>query len=207
MRPTLDHVFVFVPADGRAPAAAAAMGLRRTHARVHRGQGTANACYGFDDAFLELLWRHDATELGSPAVARTGLEPRSRWVETGACPFGLCFRTARAPVPTWEYTVPFPPGMSVEMAETSTDPAQPVLFFVRDRGAPTPAGRQPLGATMRATRLQMLGDPAPEIRALLEAAGVALAHGAPRLDLAVGGASEVGVRNLPGTPVWLTLHP
>jgi hypothetical protein len=198
----LDHLFVMVPPDGRAVAAAEAAGLVETHARVHRGQGTANACYGFDNAYLELLWRHDERELASAAVGRTGLEPRSRWWETHACPFGLCFSSA-APIPTWTYDVPFPPGMSAEMSETTADPTQPLLFFMSARGAAPPRGRQPLGASIRVTELQMTATCHPQVRLALEHAGIRVTAGPPLATIEVAGAtSGVDLRHA-GAPVLL----
>jgi len=37
----------------------------------HQGQGTANACAFFDNAYLELLWRHDDDDLQSEVVRPT----------------------------------------------------------------------------------------------------------------------------------------
>lgn len=53
----LDHFFVFTPlCGGSLRARLAALGLTETYQRVHPGQATANVCFVFDDAYLELLW-------------------------------------------------------------------------------------------------------------------------------------------------------
>jgi hypothetical protein len=38
---------------------------------IHPGQGTANACFFFENAYLEVLWRHDDSELSSAVVRPT----------------------------------------------------------------------------------------------------------------------------------------
>ena len=130
----LDHVFVFVEDGAAAVAAVEAAGLRVTHRRRHHRQGTENACFGFGAVFVELLWVVDPAEVQSPAVERTGLWGRSQWVRTGACPFGVCVR-GTLPGPTWTYAVPFPPGMSVEMAADSARAGHPLRFAFGAPGA------------------------------------------------------------------------
>jgi len=75
----LDHIFFFVRPGGREAGALARAGLREAYRRRHPGQGTANVCYAFDNAFLELLWVEDWDEINSPAVARTKLAERAEW--------------------------------------------------------------------------------------------------------------------------------
>jgi hypothetical protein len=127
----LDHVFVFVePGGGAARSRLEASGLRPTYERRHEGQGTANVCYAFDNAYLELLWVDDAPRLAGPAFRRTGLWPRAEWRTTGACPFGICVRSEPAfPFPGWLWSPPYlPPGLYVEVAQASADPDVPFLF-------------------------------------------------------------------------------
>lgn len=129
----IDHVFVFTqPEAVQEIERLNAAGLVQSNRRRHVGQGTANACYCFDNAYLELLWAVDATELAAPAVARTRLSERSRWRKTGASPFGLAVRPkdgGTTPFETWPYKAPFlPAGLSLPVAVASDDPAQPMLF-------------------------------------------------------------------------------
>lgn len=143
----LDHVFVFVPpgaADARR--ALAALGLRKSFARDHPGQGTSNLCYCFDNAYLELLWLRDRAEAERPPVARTRLSERARWRETGASPFGIALRAAAAggaasggglPFESYHYAAPFlPPGVAIPVARCSDDPRQPFLFRSPGRERP-----------------------------------------------------------------------
>lgn len=129
----IDHVFVFTePAAVQEIERLNAAGLVQSNRRRHVGQGTANACYCFDNAYLELLWAVDDAELAAPAVARTRLGERSRWPKTGASPFGLAVRRkdgGTLPFETWPYEAPFlPAGLSLPVAVASDDPAQPMLF-------------------------------------------------------------------------------
>lgn len=129
----LCHIFVFVPPGAPDAATLERAGLRESYRREHPGQGTANVCYAFDNAYLELLWVTNAAELRSPAVAPTRLAERADWRQTGACPFGIALRTepADAPLPLecWDYSAPFfPPGMAIPVTGSSTDPRQPFLF-------------------------------------------------------------------------------
>ena len=87
----LDHVFICAPSGRSDVEAFASFGLVPLEG-IHPGQGTANACFFFENAYLEILWRHDDRELTSAAVQPTGLWERVRWKETGACPFGIAVR-------------------------------------------------------------------------------------------------------------------
>lgn len=124
----LCHIFVFVDDRAAAMAALKSCGLIESFRRTHPGQGTANIAACFDNAYLEVLWPEDQAELVSTPVARTRLSERSRWRETGACPFGIGLR-GRLPFPSWDYRPPFlPEGMSLSVALASDDPRQPFLF-------------------------------------------------------------------------------
>ena len=58
----LDHIFFFVGPDAPEIARMADLGFAETYRRVHRGQGTQNVCYAFDNLYLELLWIRDVDE-------------------------------------------------------------------------------------------------------------------------------------------------
>lgn len=136
MGTSLCHVFVFVDDLAAALAALDACGLAESFRRTHTGQGTANICACFDNAYLELLWAEDQTALASVSVARTRLAERSRWRENGASPFGIGLR-GRIPFPTWEYRPPYlSDGVTIPVALGSEDPRQPFLFRSPDGARP-----------------------------------------------------------------------
>lgn len=148
----LDHILVFVDPAGPEPAALAALGLRESFRRAHPGQGTANACYCFDNAYLELLWLTDSAEAGGTAAARLQLAARAGWRWSGASPFGIALRGGTAdtpPFPAWDYRPPYlPEGQSIPVAVFSDDPSQPLVFRSPGDSRPDawPAARWPGGS-------------------------------------------------------------
>lgn len=129
--PPLDlcHLFVFTHPGAPEAAALDRQGLTPTYRRRHPGQGTANLCYCFDNAYLELLWVEDQAELASCALSRCGWAERTDWRNSGANPFGIGVRTPVPPFPAWDYRPGYlPPGLSVPVATASDDPAVPFLF-------------------------------------------------------------------------------
>ncbi|MGK4001439.1 VOC family protein [Sorangium sp. So ce1036] len=137
----LDHLFVLVERGAPERVALESAGLRESFRRSHPGQGTANVCFCFDNAYLELLWVEARDELASPLVARTRLAARAAWRRTGASPFGVAVRSAPpgAPLPfaTWDYRPPYvPEGVAIDVALASADLRQPFLF--RPPGARRP---------------------------------------------------------------------
>jgi hypothetical protein len=134
----IDHVFFFVERGGPEFARLSALGIVETYRRAHPGQGTANACFCFENMFLELLWIEAPLDALAPAIARTQLEPRSNWRKIGSCPFGIAWRAqGRLDIPTWAYTPPYlPTGVAIEVAEDSDDPRQPMLFTFPGSTAP-----------------------------------------------------------------------
>lgn len=127
----VDHLFLLIEPDGPEIEALRHLGLTETYRRAHPGQGTANACFAFDNLYLELLWLTSEPEARSAPVARTRLWERSRWKQERVCPFGIAVRgdLAGAGVPTWDYRPPYlPEGMAIPVARASDDPALPMVF-------------------------------------------------------------------------------
>jgi hypothetical protein len=126
----IDHLFLFVDPDGAAIRSLEQAGLVESYRRGHPGQGTANVCYCFDNAYVELLWVTDLGELNSPGTARTRLAQRADWRRNGSCPFGIALRgDSPLPFETWDYRPLYlPPGMAIPVALSSEDPRQPLMF-------------------------------------------------------------------------------
>ena len=127
----LDHVFVCTPKLDEHAAFLGEAGFRCGVRSTHTGQGTANAVFCFDNAYLELLGAWDDVELESPVVAPIGLRERIKWRETGACPFGVAFRTTGVLDPVaWEYPAPFLPDGAVNpIIIPAGNYQEPLLFF------------------------------------------------------------------------------
>jgi len=172
----LDHLFLFISPEGPEPEALTALGLRESFRRAHPGQGTANLCYCFDNAYLELLWLSNEAEARSPVVARTGLAERAGWRKNGACPFGLALRGEALPCPAWDYRPAYlPEGVSIPVAAFSDDLVQPLVFLSPGRHRPDQwedgrAGRRQQAAGLKEIAaveliLPQTADPSPELEA------------------------------------------
>jgi hypothetical protein len=133
----LDHVFVFIDPRSTAIADLEAKGLTVTYRRDHLGQGTANACFVFDNAFLELLWLTNEAEVRSPVISRTKLWERSQWQTMGSCPYGLAWRGDVPAIETWPFCPPYlPDGIHIPVATASDDSRLPMMFTFLGSTAP-----------------------------------------------------------------------
>jgi hypothetical protein len=125
-------------------------GLQFSRHGIHRGQGTAGSYAFFDNAYLELLSRHDDAELQSEVVGPVGLWQRVRWRETGASPFGVALRpdNSEMPVETWPYEAPFlPAGANIPIVTPRFRWQEPLTFISLMSQAPEalpPERRPPL---------------------------------------------------------------
>lgn len=166
----LDHLFVFVdPAEtmagGGISGRLTALGLEPSFMRRHPGQGTANLCYAFDNAYLELLYVADADELKASPLARAGFPARAAWRQTGASPFGIASRGDGLSGEAWSYRNPgFPPGLSIAVSEESDDAAMPFIFSSPGKAPPSQwtdgrAGRRQMAAGFSSLTIERLKLP------------------------------------------------
>ena len=153
----IDHLFLFIQADGPEIETLKRLGLTETYRRAHPGQGTANVCFAFDNLFLELLWLTSEADARSPVIARTRLWERSQWSEMGSCPFGIAVRgdLADAGVPGWDYRPPYlsqvlPAGAGMAVAAASDDPSFPMVFVSPGKSPPTQWSPERRGSLQRA---------------------------------------------------------
>lgn len=139
--PALDHVFVFCRPGAPEAARLEAAGLRAGRERQHEGQGTANKCFFFANAMLELIWIEDEAEARSELVRPLGLWERANWRQTGASPFGFCLRLrpgVEMPVPTWDYRPPYlPEGAAIQIVRDQ-QLQQPLVFAIAAKWEPPP---------------------------------------------------------------------
>lgn len=132
----LDHVFVLCSRGAPEAEALTRFGIREGSGNTHPGQGTACRRFFFRDAYLELLWVHDAAEALGPVSLPTRLFERWSARGTGASPFGVVLRSAgpgpaEPPFPTWPYRPSYlPPGLAIDVA-VGTSLAEPELFYFR----------------------------------------------------------------------------
>jgi hypothetical protein len=146
-----DHLFICTSIDAPAAEPLVAFGLTEGEANVHPGQGTACRRFFFRNAYLELLWVQDPGEAQSDLARPTHLWERWSGRDTGACPFGLCFRPAadhvgKSPFSTWEYRPPYlPESLSLAVgtnAAALTEPFLCYLAFARRPDSTPPARLQ-----------------------------------------------------------------
>lgn len=129
----IDHIFIFTNDNGKVADELAAFGLQEGSNRIHKGQGTRNRKFYFENFFLEILWVHDEAELNSFPVRETGLWERANHRITHFSPFGLClvntpetesiFGNALHYQPAY-----FPEGLYIDVLANNNDPDLPWAF-------------------------------------------------------------------------------
>ena len=206
----IDHIIVCAPGGRRDSACLIERGFQCGAERVHVGQGTANACFYFDNAYLELLWLNEEAETRSPVVAPLSLWERTQWRDTGACPFGVALRSTNAasnwPGATWNYHAPyFSSGASIPIVTPRHEWTAPLVFlmsgFALGPPAELPIEHRPI-LIHRGRRYRVIGveismphlELPPEFRIIDELAPVKFAAGADyHLTLRLGstGIAEV----------------
>lgn len=191
----LDHVFLFIDDLRVAEALGQSLGLVETYRRVHAGQGTANICYCFENAFLELLVLTDADEASSAAIARTGLLQRADWRELRTCPLGIAWRLdhqeAPPAFPTWPFRPPYLPATrAIPVAVESDNLAAPLLFQSPGTEAPAAWAPERRGTLQTAAGLRRIVQvllsspkgfrPGPTLTGVLAATGGLIEEGRGR---------------------------
>lgn len=129
----IDHVFMLIEPTGNHVERLDSLGLKETYRRQHKGQGTQNVCFCFDNLFFELLWINDVDEVRSQQIARTKLYERSLWRTDSTNPFGVAWRgrgdDTVVPLATWTFFPPYlPGGAGIEVSIDSDDARQPLMF-------------------------------------------------------------------------------
>jgi Glyoxalase-like domain len=149
----LDHIFICTKRDAPEAAQLAALGLTEGRSGIHQGQGTANRCFVFHNAYLELIWVHDETEARSPLTERTRLFERWKGRTNVTCPFGICLRPMHSPDATdalhtsalphekpfagWDYLPQYvPASRPIHIGANSNQLDEPMLFFIETATRP-----------------------------------------------------------------------
>lgn len=149
----VDHIFIAVQANAPEAELLKDFGLTEASPNQHKGQGTANRRFFFENMFLELLFLTDAAEANSNLTKPTQLFERLSCNALDYSPFGICFRPKiknsliSTIFSTWEYKPLYlPEHLSILMV--SNNPlAEPMWFILPFGIAPidTPMERrQPL---------------------------------------------------------------
>ena len=164
--PELDHVFL--PATAKQAQLLSDFGLSEAYRREHAGQGTANVCFCFANAFLELLYITDSDAVQQPTVAPLRLFERLSGAPA-TCPFGICLRSADGGPVFDDYAYPLdglPPGARVDIAQAGAEEPLWFSFAPSMRPDQRPAASRPplthrvgLGSITRVTLASPAGPP------------------------------------------------
>ena len=135
----VDHIFICTGESGKVADALVSFGLLEGSSRVHKGQGTRNRKFYFDNFFLEILWVHDESEIKSEATNVMGLWQRTEHAQTGFSPFGLCLVNtdetealfAKALKHQTDY---FPKGMLIDIIKNDQQGDLPWTFRLPFKG-------------------------------------------------------------------------
>lgn len=117
----------------------AEFGLVEGSRRTHKGQGTTNRKFYFDNFFLEILWVINEEEINQSPALETQLGQRANFEQNGFSRFGLClvnteetdqlFKKAEVYQPHY-----FPPGMAIDFLSNTDHPKLPWTFRLPYRG-------------------------------------------------------------------------
>ncbi|MCU0543646.1 MAG: VOC family protein [Oscillatoriaceae cyanobacterium Prado104] len=179
-----DHLFILTDIGAAVADRLSSFGLVEGSSRIHRGQGTANRCFFFHNAMLELLWVCDPQEAQSELIYLTRLWERSTDRNNGACPFGICLRPTKTAGDTiafssWEYRPPYlPENVNISVGTNSDVLTEPMLFQIPWGKRPDsyPAEKlQPLSHPVgfrEITRVELVSpaanNPSPELRSVID---------------------------------------
>ena len=138
----LDHIFIMVSKGAPEAQQLIDFGLTEGPNRVHKGQGTQNRCFFFNNVMIELLWVYNEQDAQNEITTPTTLWSRWQYRNTTASAFGLCIRSSNkedniAPFKSWKYQPElFPKPMYVSIADSVSNLKEPLIFF-------SPMGHRP----------------------------------------------------------------
>lgn len=126
----IDHIFIFTNTNGKIVDELISFGLTANESRVHKGQGTVNRTFSFENFFLEIVWVYDEQEIKSDSVKPSGLWQRAEYSVNAYAPFGLIIVNSEASDHLFENAYKyqpeyFPEGMAFEILKNDTQPDLP----------------------------------------------------------------------------------
>jgi hypothetical protein len=155
-----------------------AAGFAEGSPNIHAGQGTACRRFFFANGMVELLYVVDLDITRTGIAKRTCLAERWTGQDSGASPFGLCFRPVSGanvapPFPTWTYGPRYLPGEvpAYEISQRCNQLAEPFIFYMPTFSSPDrypPERSQPLEHPCGARKITSIllespSGPAPEL--------------------------------------------
>lgn len=157
----IDHVFMFIEKKSDALDRIKILGLTETYRRRHTGQGTANACYAFNNMFLEFIWLENEDEIRSDQIKDTGLFERSQWTSSNSCPFGIAYRDSEGnlelEVEHWDFKPTYlPKDNTIRVTDDSKNPIHPMIFKAISKVSPVEWAKEKRGHLQSALGLKII---------------------------------------------------
>jgi len=135
----IDHIFIFSNNEGIESESLVESGFTEGSNRRHKGQGTINRKFYFENFFLEILWVVDQNEITQTPTKETGLWERANYTQNTISRFGLCllneegtdnlFEQCQIYQPNY-----FPQGMSIDILPNQNQKILPWTFRLPYRG-------------------------------------------------------------------------
>ncbi|MCA4898453.1 MAG: VOC family protein [Bacteroidota bacterium] len=135
----IDHIFIFTNDHGKVADQLVSFGFTEGSSRIHKGQGTTNRKFYFENFFLEILWVHDEDEINSNLVKSTGLGQRANYQTNGFSRFGLCVVNTDETNDLFEKSLKyqpdyFPAGLCIDIIPNEHQPDLPWTFRLPFKG-------------------------------------------------------------------------
>jgi hypothetical protein len=129
----VDHIFIFTNDHGKVADQLVSFGFTEGSSRIHKGQGTTNRKFYFENFFLEILWVHDEDEIKSNLVKPTGLWQRANYQTNDFSRFGLCLVNTDETNDLFEKSLKyqpdyFPAGLCIDIITNDHRPDLPWTF-------------------------------------------------------------------------------
>jgi len=194
----LDHIFVLVEPGAKSGDILKDIGFLESFSRKHKGQGTENRRFVFDNGMLELLYIHDPYEAEHGSAKELKLLQRSR--SSTASPFGLVFSKSQSntspqskPFKGFHYQPDFfPEPMGFHIADNAKDISEPLCiygdFINPDESEQDPASNGVVDSIVVSV---MKGEFSPELSAASKLAGVTVVSGSESvIEINLNGLTE-----------------
>jgi len=215
----VDHLFVFCSPLAPEADALVESGFAEGSPNTHAGQGTACRRFFFGNGMLEFLYVTDLDVIRHGTAEPTGLGDRWLGQDSGASPFGICFRPVAgdneaAPFASWTYGPKYLADgtPSYEISQRCRIIEEPFAFFTPKFSRPDayPADRaQPLthhnGAReISAVYLESPYGVLPDVQSSRIPGNLKLyRNGRHRMQIEFDCARQGQILNLPTLPVTL----
>ncbi len=135
----IDHIFIFSNTQGSEADDLVRFGLTEGSNRIHKGQGTTNRKFYFENFFLEVLWVSNHNEINQSPTLETDLAYRANFMVNKSSRYGLCFvnteqtdklfKDAQKYQPNY-----FPQGMAIDILPNKMNTSLPWTFRLPHRG-------------------------------------------------------------------------